>query len=122
MAHALAAEAYGALTPNLTSPTRAEALVFADVTRRLESIFSDPQASHASKIAVLHDNRRLWLAAAAASADDGNALPEGLRVGLLNLAAFVDRQTSALLRGEGSVTVLSEINRRVIGGLSAGAT
>lgn len=123
MANALAAAsaAYGSLAPSVASPKRAEALVFVDVTRRLETIYSDPTSSAASKVGVLHDNRRLWLAAATALADRDNDLPESLRGSLLNLAAFVDRHTSAILRGNGSVQALCEINRRVIAGLSAGA-
>ena len=123
MANALAAAsaAYGSLSPAMVSPKRAEAMVFADVTRRLETVFSDPGASAVSRVNVLHDNRRLWLAAATSLADDGNDLPEQVRGSILNLAAFVDRHTSAVLRGDGSVQVLSDINRRIIAGLSAGA-
>ncbi|WP_371156208.1 flagellar biosynthesis regulator FlaF [Jannaschia sp. 2305UL9-9] len=119
--HTVAAAGYGALDAQLLDPTRAEALVFAGVTRRLEAAFSDPKSSFASRASVLHDNRRLWLAAAAALADDGNGMPAPLRASLLSLAAFVDRQTRALLKGKGDPRILFEINRRVVGGLSHGA-
>lgn len=116
-----AAAAYGALDAQLVEPTRAEAMVFARVTRRLEAVFADPDATFASRVAVLHENRRLWLAAAAATADDGNEMPVPLRASLLNLAGFVERHTKAILRGQGDAAILSEINRRVAGGLSHGA-
>jgi flagellar protein FlaF len=120
-AQAAAAEAYGALDARIVGPMRAEALVFAKVTRRLEAVMADPGASFAARAAVLHDNRRLWLAAAAAIADDQNALPTALRAQILSLAGFVERHTRAVLRGKGEWTILSEINRRVAGGLSQGA-
>jgi flagellar protein FlaF len=113
-----AAEAYGALDARIVDPGRAEALVFARVTRAMESVLANPSASFSARVAALHDNRRLWLAAAAAMADDGNALPEALRAQILSLAGFVDRHTSAVLKGTGDPAILSEINRRVAGGLS----
>ncbi|UWQ18422.1 flagellar biosynthesis regulator FlaF [Jannaschia sp. M317] len=119
--HAAAAAAYGALDAQIVDPTRAEAMVFAKVTRRLEAIFADPASSHAARVGVLHDNRRLWLAAAAAVADDGNELTPQLRASLLGLSGFVERHTRAVLKGEAKADVLSEINRRVVGGLSHGA-
>lgn len=87
----------------------------------MEAVFADKTSSHSAKATVLHDNRRLWLAAAAATADDGNALPDALRASILGLAGFVERQTRAILKGEGDPAILSEINRRIVGGLSRGA-
>lgn len=120
-AHFAAAEAYGALDARIVDPTRAEALVFARVTRRMEAMATDRSTSFAARVAVLHDNRRLWLAAAAAVADGANDLSDETRAALLSLASFVERQTSRLLRGEGDIAILCEINRRVAGGLSHGA-
>ncbi|GIT91616.1 flagellar biosynthesis regulatory protein FlaF [Jannaschia pagri] len=119
--HSAAVEAYGSIDARIVAPARAEALVFAGVTRRLEAVYADEQSSDAARVAVLHDNRRLWLAAAAAVADDGNAMPDGLRTSLLGLAAFVDRHTRYVMRGEEDPKILFEINRRVVGGLSHGA-
>lgn len=120
-AHTAAVAAYGKLDAQLVDPARAEALVFAGVTRRLESVFADPDASLSAKASVLHDNRRLWFAAAAATADSSNDLSDTLRAGILSLAGFVDRHTKAILQGEGDAAILSEINRRIVGGLSHGA-
>ena len=117
-AHAAAAAAYGGIDARLVDPMRAEALVLAKVTRRLEAVASDPRASFAARAATLDDNRRLWRAIAAAVADEANAMPEGLRAQLLSLAGFVERRTSALLRDRGDVGILAEINRRIAGGLT----
>ncbi len=116
-----AAAAYAALDPSLISPSRAEALVFAKVTRRMEHVFTDAAASIASRVSALHDNRRLWQAAAIACADDANAMSEEMRASFIGLAGFVDRHTSEVLGGSAQPTVLFEINRRVAAGLSAGA-
>ena len=120
-AHSAATAAYGGLAPQLVDPTRAEALVFGRVTRRLEAVFRDPNSSHSAKASVLYDNRRLWLAAAAATADDGNKLPEALRVSIISLSGFVEKHSRAVLNGTGDPGILFEINRRVAGGLSHGA-
>lgn len=122
MGYVTAAMAYGALDPALSTPAMAEARVFDRVTKRLKAAFSDDSGGIAARIAALHDNRRLWLAAAGDIAGDGNGLPEGLRVQLLGLAGFVDRHTSAVLDGRGEAEVLIEINSRISSGLSeAGA-
>lgn len=118
MGHALAANAYATLDPALTSPKRAEARVFSRATDRLRAVFADETASMASRAAVLADNRRLWLAAAVESADDRNPMPDDLRAGLIGLAAFVDRHTSAVLQGTATADALIEINARIAAGLS----
>lgn len=115
-----AATAYAALDPSLTTPGRAEALVFAKVTRRMEAAFADCESHVSDRVAALHDNRRLWQAAAIACASDDNALAPALRASLVSLAGFVDRHTSEVLGGAAEPSVLVEINRRVAAGLSAG--
>ena len=114
-----AADAYAAIDPSLTSPARAEAMVFGKVTRRLEAAFADSAVSAATRTAALHDNRRLWHAAAHACASDENAMPDALRASLIGMAGFVDRHTSKVLAGSAEPDPLFEINRRVAAGLSA---
>ena len=116
-----AATAYAALDPSLTTPGRAEAMVFAKVTRRLEIAFADDAGHVSERVAALHDNRRLWQAAAIACASDDNALEPALRASLVSLAGFVDRHTSEVLGGAAEPDVLFEINRRVAAGLGAGS-
>ncbi|SFJ42808.1 flagellar biosynthesis regulator FlaF [Jannaschia pohangensis] len=118
----MAANAYASLDPSLTSATRAEALVFAKVTRRLEAAYADDQASATVRVSALHDNRRLWQAAAMACASDDNEMTPQLRASIISLAGFVDRQTSEVLGGSGKPQVLFEINRRIAAGLSNGAS
>lgn len=72
--------------------------------------------------AALADNVRLWSAMKADLMSPGNALPDDLRGGLVNLAAFVERHTGAVLGGEGRVAALVDVNRPVIAALSGAAT
>ncbi len=113
--------AYSTLDPSMISPGRAEAQVFARVTRKLEQAFADETSSATVRVSALHDNRRLWQAAAIACADDDNQMPDALRASLISLAGFVDRTTSGVLGGSADPSVLFEINRRIASGLSAGA-
>ncbi|MEM7643353.1 MAG: flagellar biosynthesis regulator FlaF [Pseudomonadota bacterium] len=119
MGYAQAANAYATLDPALTSPGRAEARVFASITRRLHAVFSDPASGAAMRSQVLHDNRRLWQAAALQCADDANEMSPDLRAAIISLAGFVDRQTSAVLRDDATAQSLIEINTRLATGLSA---
>jgi len=70
---------------------------------------------------ALSDNVRLWSALKADLLSPGNALPADLRDSLVNLAAFVERQTGAVLGGAGRVSALVEVNRPVIAALSGSA-
>lgn len=67
---------------------------------------------------ALSDNVRLWSALKADLMSPGNALPQELRGGLVNLATFVERHTGAVLGGDGTVAALVEVNRPVIAALS----
>lgn len=71
---------------------------------------------------ALSDNVRLWSAMKADLMSPGNALPEELRGGLVNLAAFVERHTGAVLGGEGKVSALLDVNRPIIAALSGAST
>lgn len=71
---------------------------------------------------ALSENVRLWSALKADLMSPGNALPSDLRGGLVNLAAFVERHTGAVLGGEGKVSALVDVNRPVIAALSGAAT
>ena len=110
--------AYATPEPALMDPKAAEARVFTQTTRRLVAMHADPDAPIAARVEALHDNRRLWRAVAVAVVSDDNAMPEALRAGLAGLAGFVDRETAKLLRGEGDVRLLIDVNRRVIAGLT----
>lgn len=120
MGHSQAAIAYAALDPALVSPGRAEARVFTEAARRLHKAFVVSSDLGSDQVRALNDNRKLWRTAALQSADDGNALPAALRASILGLAGFVDRHTSAVLRGDATAEALIDLNTRIATGLSAG--
>lgn len=66
---------------------------------------------------ALNDNVRLWLEFKADLSRPGNTLPPELRAGLLSLAIFVERQTSLVLRGQGTVKALMDVNAPLIAAL-----
>lgn len=73
------------------------------------------------RAAALHDNRRLWSTLATDLANDGNALPEGLRAQLLYLAEFSLLNSSTALRDPAAITVLIDVNKAVMRGLDGKA-
>lgn len=113
--------AYATLEPALLDPKAAEARVVTQITRRMIAAWKDDATPFAERVAVLDANRKLWTAVGAAVISDDNELPDALRASLAGLAGFVDRETGKLLRREGDVRILVEINRRVIAGLSEAA-
>ena len=70
---------------------------------------------------ALWRNMELWNALRADLLEDGNALPEALRAGLVSLSFAVNRNTQRVLRGEGGIDLLIHINRSVMQGLQGAA-
>lgn len=66
---------------------------------------------------ILHWNREIWGTFSAVCADEDNRLPAALRAGLISLSLWVDRHSSAVIRGEGDIDDLIDINRSVMEGL-----
>ncbi|MCA3256386.1 MAG: flagellar biosynthesis regulator FlaF [Alphaproteobacteria bacterium] len=102
------------------SPRQVEHRVFSQVTAALVDAdsrgLSGPQL-----VTALHRNRELWSALADDCRSPGNRLPDSLRAGIISLALWVDRHSSAVARGEAQVTDLVEINRTVMEGLRPAA-
>lgn len=67
---------------------------------------------------ALAENIRLWSLLRRDLSAENNQLPAALRAQLISLALFVERQTTAILRGEGSVSSLVALNTAMIGGLA----
>lgn len=116
-------DAYRASRRTAETPRTTERRLFAQITAELEQI--DPAAPAVTRIDALHRNREYWSALAADCAAPGNALPAPLRAGIISLALFVGRHSSAVMAGTGDVADLIAINRMMIDGLAdatAGAT
>jgi flagellar protein FlaF len=64
---------------------------------------------------ALDANRRLWDLLLVDCALETNGLPNVLRAEIVSLALWVARHTSLVLRGDGDIDALIEVNRAVAG-------
>ena len=94
----------------------------ARITSRLRSASRADAVDFPALAAALNDNRTLWTTFAVDLAGDGNALPQALRLQLLNLAQFVHNQTDAVLSGTDDAQALIDINLAVMRGLTGQTT
>ncbi|MGR3497383.1 MAG: flagellar biosynthesis regulator FlaF [Limimaricola soesokkakensis] len=95
--------------------TRASAFDRAESARERSALLSDGLRDD------LVTNQKFWSELQFDLAQPGNALPAELRAGLISLAIFVDRQTSAVIGGNAGVGALVEINRSIVAGLGGQA-
>lgn len=112
----LAQKAYAPKSSAIKSPRGVEYDLVGSVTRRLASAAEKPDA-HPDLVAVLHENRRMWMFLASQVAEGANKLPNDLRARLLYLAEFTEAHTRKVLRFEETADVLVEINKAVMAGL-----
>ncbi|WP_114861973.1 flagellar biosynthesis regulator FlaF [Azospirillum brasilense] len=108
--------AYQQTMAECEDPRRIEYLVFLRITLDLETNRDAGWRSAALKDALWR-NLELWNTLRADLLEDGNALPEALRAGLVSLSFSVARQTTQVLRGEADAGGLIDINRSVMRGL-----
>ncbi len=116
--HTQARTAYGGPSPATRTPRAIEYEAFARVTHRISAAAARGRTGFPDLAAALHDNRRLWTLLAGMVADSNNGLPEALRAGLFNLAAFTQRHTTQVLNGTARAEVLVDINTAVMRGLA----
>ena len=106
---------------NPGQPTRTlrgtEYELFARVTHRLKLAAGMAKANFPAFVTALYDNRKLWTALAVDVALPGNELPDMLRARIFYLNQFTQQHSAKLLKGEGSVDVLIDINTAIMRGL-----
>lgn len=112
-----AREGYGQSAPTIRSHRASEYEAIARISHKLRSAALNRKNDYPAFVAAVHDNRRLWSILAVDIARDGNALPAGLRSRLFWLAEFTEAESRRLLRGEGDVGILIEINACILQGL-----
>ena len=69
----------------------------------------------------LYENQRFWAALRYDLAEPGNAMPDTLKASLISLALWVDRQTFALMAGQGRLSALIDVNANIAAGLAGQA-
>lgn len=112
----MARTAYSPANAAVRTPQSNEYEAFVRVTRRLKAT-DRPDAPFPEIVHALHENRRLWTFISTSVADGDNALPSDLRARLFYLGQFVEHHSRLVLRGEGALGVLVDINAAVMRGL-----
>ena len=115
-------QAYKAATSRAETPRDLEYRLFGQVTRALVHASTVDERDLATRIDALDWNRRLWSTLASDCGDPANVLPASLRAQIISLSLFINRHSSAIMRGEESFQDLIDINRMIMQGLSGGAS
>ena len=114
---AKAANGYRAVRLHTESPRSIEAQLFAEITAGLVRAQRAGKPGFQDLVAGLHKNRTLWEALLADLAQDSNVLPTPLKAQLIRLGHFVRQFTVGVLKGEGDVQALIDVNNAILEGL-----
>lgn len=90
-------------------------------TRNLKAAADAGPGAFGDLAQALHQNRQLWHILTTSVSDDANQLPQSLRARIFYLGQFTEHQSRKILRGEGSVEPLIEVNTALMRGLGTGA-
>lgn len=112
-----AQDGYGRNAIHMKSPRAAEYEAIAKISHRLRTAALNKGQDFPGYVAALNDNLRLWTTLAVDIAQSENALPKDLRARLFWLAEFTIAETRKLLRNEGDIAILIEINAAILQGL-----
>lgn len=112
-----AREGYGRNAVPIKSHRAAEYEAIARTSHRLRAAAAQKKSDFPEYIAALQENRKLWSTLAIDVAHPENGLPQDLRARLFFLAEFTESETRRLMKDEGNVGVLIEINAAVLQGL-----
>jgi flagellar protein FlaF len=93
--------------------------LFGQVTRALIAASEADRFDFATRIDAIDWNRRLWSALAHDCSSPGNQLPVQVRANIISLSLWVNRHSSAVMRGEESFEDLIDINKMIMQALGA---
>lgn len=107
-------------TQNATEhPRQVEYRLFAEITRGMLTANKLEGPRRQSAIAeAVHRNRSLWLTLEADCIHTQNAMPVPLRAAIISLSLWVNRQSSLVLKGDGALEALIDVNRSIMEGLA----
>ncbi|MFO1210574.1 MAG: flagellar biosynthesis regulator FlaF [Amaricoccus sp.] len=108
---------YGAAAAPIRTARGAEYAVFARVTGNLRAVEETDKRAYPQLAQAVIDNQRLWSTLAEDLMLETNVLPVALRAQLISLAEFVRRHSLSVLRGQGKVAALIDINTAIMRGL-----
>ncbi len=89
------------------------------ISHRLRRAALNRHGNYAEFVSALSENRKLWTAFAIDVAQSENALPSELRAKLFYLAEFTNSETRRILKGDGDIGTLIEVNAALLQGLHA---
>ena len=112
-----AKEGYGRNAVPIKSHRSAEYEAIARISHRLRTAALNKEKNYPEFVEALSENGRLWTTLAVDLVQPENALPKELRSRLFWLAEFTSHETMRILRNQGDVAILIEINAAVLQGL-----
>ncbi len=112
-----AKEGYRRNAMPIKSNRAAEYEAIAQISHRLRAAGLKKDTNFPEFVEALSENGRLWTTLAVDVAQAENALPQDLRARIFWLREFTSHETARILRGEGDLSILIEINAAVLHGL-----
>jgi flagellar protein FlaF len=113
----MSVQAYQQAAARAESPREIEYRLFGQVTRALMAAAELEAGDIGARMDVLDWNRRLWSTLAADCARPSNQLPAPLRANIISLSLWVNRHTSAIMRGDEGFGPLIDVNKLMMQGL-----
>jgi len=124
----MSVSAYKKTIKNTENPRDIERRILGQVTGKLENFVEefDKSENKSSMLTTeireaIWDNQRLWINVKADLMSPGNMLPDQLKGDLISLAIFIDKQSWLVMKGEGEIEPLIDVNKKIIAGLSGKA-
>ena len=108
--------AYDRVQNTTQNPRQIEYRLLAQVTSALRAAREKPD-DRPSFYNALVWNKKVWDAFLCDLADERNKLPKPTRDQLIKLAAWVSKQTFAVMDGNASIDALIEVNTNIMDGL-----
>jgi len=116
----LAADGYSNSGKRIKDFRTQEYDVIIGVTRELQKLRDNANASFNDLVNAVHNNERLWITIGAQVSGDANALPQNLRASLLYISKFVSHHSNRVLKKNGDLGILVDLNVSVLRGLKGG--
>lgn len=119
-AHTQARNIYAASFVTTKTTRSIEFSVLAKTTRQLQQAAQNKSENFPHFVQALNNNRNLWSIFMNDLYDPDNGLDQNLKIQLIELGHFVQKQTSKILGDKASVRPLLDINAAILRGLKDG--
>ncbi len=111
-------KAYQTTAARAENPRQTEYRLFGQVTRALMEAEKMDRSLISERMDALDWNRRMWSALGVDCSVDGNGLPDQVRANIISLSIWVNKHTSLVMRNQGEIADLIDINRIIMQGLA----